>query len=79
MDPANDRNDSNSRGQIQKKSIWDPEPELTITSPYVDSRVDSNTCAMGISMPQSTLTLYQRLFYLPVRDLGFGLMKRRRL
>jgi hypothetical protein len=30
-------------------------PELTITSPYVHSRVDSNTFTMGNPMPESTL------------------------
>jgi hypothetical protein len=29
--------------------------ELTITSPYVPSRVDSNTFTMGNPMPESTL------------------------
>jgi hypothetical protein len=32
-------------------------PELTIISPYADSRVDSNSCTMGNPMPESTLTL----------------------
>ncbi len=32
-------------------------PKLTITSPYVHSRVDSNTFTMGNPMPESTLTL----------------------
>ncbi len=27
--------------------VWDPLPELTVTSPYVHSRVDSNTFTMG--------------------------------
>jgi hypothetical protein len=27
----------------EKHGMWDPMPELTITSPYVDSRVDSST------------------------------------
>ncbi len=30
----------------------DPMPELTITSPYVDSWVDSNTCTMGLGNPR---------------------------
>jgi hypothetical protein len=34
-------------------------PELTITSPYVNSKVDSNTFTMGKPMPESTLTLCQ--------------------
>ncbi len=41
-------------------------PELTVTSPYVDSRVDSNTCTMGNPMPDSTLTLqYARVDFIP--------------
>ena len=36
---------------------WDPMPELTITSPYVDSIVDSNTFTMGNPMTESTKTL----------------------
>jgi hypothetical protein len=59
----------------EKQGIWDPEPELTITSAYVDSRVDSNTCTMDNPMQELTLTLCQRLLYLPVMDLGFGLRK----
>jgi hypothetical protein len=31
----------------EKHGVWDPMPELTITSPYVHSRVDSNTFTMG--------------------------------
>jgi hypothetical protein len=31
-------------------------PELTLTSPYVHSRVDSNTYTMGTAMPESTLS-----------------------
>ncbi len=46
----------------------DSMPELTITSPYVHSRVDSNTITMGNPLPESTLS--------PVRDFGFGLWKR---
>jgi hypothetical protein len=50
--------------------------ELTITSPYVHSRVDSNTFTMSNPMPESTLTLCQSRPYPPVRDLGFGLRVR---
>jgi hypothetical protein len=32
---------------IEKHGLWDPMPELTITSPYVHSRLDSNTFTMG--------------------------------
>ncbi len=41
----------------EKHGVWDPMPELTITSPYVHSRVDSNTFTMGNPIPESTLTL----------------------
>ncbi len=47
-------------------------PELTITSPFVHSRVDSNTFTMGNPMPGSTLTLCQSQLYPPDRDFGFG-------
>jgi len=43
----------------EKHGVWDPMPELTITSPYVD------TFTIGNPMPQSRL-------YLLVRDLGFS-------
>jgi hypothetical protein len=33
--------------------------ELTMTSPYADSRVDSDTFTMGNPMPESTLILSQ--------------------
>jgi hypothetical protein len=53
----------------EKRGLWDPMPELTITSPYVHSRVDSNTFTMGNAMPESTLTLCQSRLY----HFGFGL------
>ncbi len=31
----------------EKRGVWDLMPDLTITSPYVHSRVDSNTFIMG--------------------------------
>ncbi len=40
--------------------------ELTITSPYVDSRVDSNTCTMSNPMPESTLSPRQGLRIWPL-------------
>ncbi len=49
--------------------------ELTITSAYVHSRVDSNTFTTGKPMPESTLTLRQSRLFPPVRDIGFGLRK----
>ena len=57
----------------EKPGLWDPMPELTLTSPYVDFRVDYNTCNMGNPMAESTLTLCQSRLYPSVRDLGFGL------
>ncbi len=35
------------------------------SSPYVDSRVDSNTFTMGNLMPESTLTLYGKADFIP--------------
>ncbi len=46
------------RPKPKKNMVWDPMPELTITSPYVHFRVDSNTFTMGNLMPESTLTLF---------------------
>jgi hypothetical protein len=41
----------NTKAESQEKhGVWDPMPELTITSPYVHSRVDSNTFTMGNPM-----------------------------
>ncbi len=57
----------------EKHGVWDPMPELTIASPYVHSRVDSNTFTLGNPMPESTLTLCQIRLYPPVRDFGFSL------
>jgi hypothetical protein len=44
---------------------WDPMPEFTTTSPYVHSRVDSNTFNHG--QP------YARVYLKTLRDFGFGL------
>jgi hypothetical protein len=38
-------------------------------------RVDSNTFALGNSVPESILTLCQSRLYSPVRDFGFGLRR----
>jgi hypothetical protein len=54
----------------EKYSVWDPMPELSIISPYVDARVDSDTFNMGNPMPESTLTLCQSRLHPPVRGLG---------
>ncbi len=48
-------------------------PKLSITSPYVHARVDSNTFTMGNPMPESTLTLCQSRPYSGTLDLAFGL------
>jgi hypothetical protein len=53
----------------EKHGVWDPLPELTITSPYVHSRVDSNTFTMGNPMSKSTLTLCQSLLLSPSQRL----------
>jgi hypothetical protein len=45
----------------EKHGVWDPMPELTTTSPYVHS----NTFTMGKPMPESTLTLYARVDFIP--------------
>jgi hypothetical protein len=39
--------------------------ELNITSPYVDSRVDTNICTTSNPMPESTLSPSQGLRILP--------------
>jgi hypothetical protein len=57
----------------EKHCVWEPMPELNITSPYVHSRVDSITFTMGNPMPESTLTLCQSRLYPTVWDFGFGL------
>ncbi len=43
----------------------DPMPELTITSPYVHSKVDFNTFTMGNPMPESTISPSQGLWIWP--------------
>ncbi len=53
----------------KKNGAWNPMPELAITSPYVNYRVDSNTCIMGnpILDSPSTFPLCQNRLYPPVR------------
>ncbi len=70
------------RGLIQRITwctmfIWDPMPYLQykLTSPYVHTRVDSNTftkarATLCQSRPQP---LFRSRLYPPVRDFGFGL------
>jgi hypothetical protein len=63
---------------------WDPMPGMTITSPYVHTRVDSNTFSISIGqpnarvdlnpMPESTLALCQNRLHPPVRDFEFGFL-----
>ncbi len=66
--------DLDSEAEFKEKlGVWDSLPELTITSTYVDSRIDSNTCTTGNPMSEPTLTLCHRRLYPPVRDLGFAL------
>ncbi len=60
----------------EKHGVWDPMPELTLTSPYVHSRVDSNTFTMALAplcqslylnlMPESTLFPSQGLGIWPL-------------
>jgi hypothetical protein len=49
---------------IEKLCVWDPLPELTLTSSYVEARVDSNTFTMGIGQP------YARVDLNPIKDMG---------
>jgi hypothetical protein len=67
-----------------KRGVWDLMPELTITSLYVHSRVDSNTAwdciqretwCMGNPIPESTFTLCQSRLNRTVRNLEFGLYR----
>ncbi len=53
----------------EKHGVWDPMPELTITSPDFESSVDSNTFIMGNPTPESTLTLCQRRLLSPSQEL----------
>ncbi len=47
----------------EKHGVRDSMPELTLTLPYVHSRVDSNIFTIGNTMPKSTLTLWQSQLY----------------
>ncbi len=46
----------------KKMGVWGPMPQMTITSRYVHSRVDSNTFIIGNPMPESTLYPSQGLW-----------------
>jgi hypothetical protein len=62
----------------EKHGVRDSMPELTITLPYVHSRVDSDTFTIGNAMPKSTLTLCQSQLYPPVTfDMASDLVCRR--
>jgi hypothetical protein len=41
----------------EKHGVLDPMPEFTIASPYVHSRVNSNTFTMGIGQPYARVNL----------------------
>ncbi len=69
---TNSQEMDNSAARIQRKTwCMGPFAGFDYNSPYVPSRVDSNTFTMGNPMPESTLTLC--LLYPPVRDFGFSL------
>jgi hypothetical protein len=57
------RTDSESK---EKHGVWDPMPELTLTSPYVHCRDDFNTFTMGNPMPESALSPSQGLWIWPL-------------
>ncbi len=60
-------NDSLARDRIKEKyGVWDPMPELTLTSSYVHSRVNSNTFTM------SNPTVYARVDRYPMPELTFS-------
>ncbi len=48
----------------EQHGVWDPVPGLTTTSPYVNSRENTNTFTTGNPMPESTLSLSQGLWIL---------------
>jgi hypothetical protein len=54
----------------EKHGVWDPVSELSITSPYVHSRVESNTFTSARvdlnPMPESTLSPCQQLWIWPL-------------
>jgi hypothetical protein len=57
----------------EKHSVWYPMPELTITLPYVHSKVDFNTVTMGNPMPVDLNLCQSRLFPLTgTLDLASG-------
>jgi hypothetical protein len=57
----------------EKHGVWDSMPELTITSPYVNS----NICTMGNPLPESTFT-YARVDFIPqseAKNLASGILE----
>jgi hypothetical protein len=59
----------------EKHGVWDPMPEFTLTSPYVHSRVDSNTFTMCNPMPEPNLSSRQGLKIWPlcwIREVAWG-------
>ncbi len=65
-----------SQANPKKNMVYGTLCQLTITTPYVDFRVDYNTFTMDIGQPyatESTLSLHQSRLYPSVRDLGFDL------
>ncbi len=52
----------------EKHGVWDPMPELTITSPYVDSNIST----MGIGQP------FVRVDFIPqsgAKNLAYGILE----
>jgi len=49
----------------EKHDVCYPMPELTISSPYVHSRIDSNTFTMDNPMSESTVTQSLRVDFNP--------------
>jgi hypothetical protein len=56
----------------EKHGVWDPMPELTITSPYVHYRNRLKHIYHGQHYARSTFTICQSRHNPPVRDFGFG-------
>ncbi len=74
----NQTHTSHSQCNPKKHGVWDPMPELTITSRYIHSRVDSNKLTMRFGQPFSSadLTPMAESTFSPSQGLwffGFGL------
>ncbi len=60
-------------GRIQRKhGVWDLTSELTITSPYVHYKVESNTFPMGNPTLESTLIPSRGLWIWPLQSHIYG-------